>query len=111
MLPSENRIKSHEFKKVLEKGNLFQDKDFSVCVFARGDDNKSKFGVVVSKKISAIAVHRNRVKRAVYETARRNLDRVPKGLDLVFLPKKSVARRTTEEIMKQVENFLKRKFT
>jgi ribonuclease P protein component len=110
MLPSENRLKSVYFKSVKKKGKVTQDKDFAVSIYKRNDKKKSRFGVVVSAKISSIAVHRNRIKRAIFETVRRNLYRVPYNYDMIFLPKKTIAKKTTDEIMKQVESFLKDRF-
>ena len=110
MLPSENRLKANEFDKVKEHAKLLQEGDFAVLINRRKDGKKSKFGVVVSKKISSIAVHRNRIKRAIFEACRRNIYRVPTGYDMIFLSKTSIGKRMTDEIMKEIEEFLKSKF-
>lgn len=110
-LANEIRLKSKDFDKVKEKGRLCQSDDFGVCVYNRGDDKEPRFGFIVSSKISKLAVHRNRINRALSEAVRQNLDVVPAGFDMVFLVKKSIAGKTTDEIMKQAEFFLrKRKF-
>jgi len=110
MLPSKNRLKAYEVEKVKKEGKLTQGVDFAVSIRKKLKSEKSKFGVIVSKKISTLAVHRNRIKRAFLEACRQNLDRVDSGYDILFLPKSSIAKKMTDEIMRQVEGFLKRKF-
>lgn len=96
-----------KINEVLKKGKREQSDNFGVFYFDRKNDDHPKFAFVISKKISKLAVHRNRVKRAMSESVRRNINVVPKGLEFVFLAKKSIVRKTTEEIMKEVFNFLK----
>ena len=110
MLPSANRLKAYEAEKVKKEGNLMHSVDFSVIIRKKDKKEKSKFGVIVSKKVASLAVHRNRIKRAIFEAVRRNIDRVPTGYDMIFLPKSSIAKKMTDEIMREVEGFLKRKF-
>ena len=40
------------------------------------------------------------------ESVRRNVTKLPKGVDFVFLAKRDIVKRTTVEIMKEVENFI-----
>jgi ribonuclease P protein component len=109
MIPSERRIKTKDFNRVKEKGRLYQTNDFGVCILKREDKKVSRFGFVISAKISKLAVHRNRINRSLIEAVRQNLDLVPNGFDIIFLVKKGIANKTTNEIMKQVELFLKEK--
>lgn len=107
MLASKNRInKGPEFDRVKEEGKLYQSDDFGVAVLEKDGGEESRFGFVVSTKISKMAVHRNRVKRALREAIRQNLKYIPKGYDMVFLTKKSIMEKSTDQIMKQVESFL-----
>jgi len=108
MLPSPNRLKGKKnFDKVKKEGRVFQSANFGVAVLKRGDKNPSRFGFIISTKISKAAVHRNRVLRALREAIRQNLKFFPLGYDLVFLTKKSILTNTTDEIMKQVESFVR----
>jgi ribonuclease P protein component len=106
MLASEHRLKGEDtFERIKKWGKLYQSQDFGIAVIKRNDKGKSRFGFVVSKKISKSAVHRNRIKRAFREAVRRNLDYFPKGIDAVILTKKSIFKKTTEEIMRELEKF------
>lgn len=92
---------------VLKKGKKKQSDNFGVFYLDRKTSDLPKFVFVISKKISKLAVNRNRVKRAMSESVRRNIKIVPKGMEFVFLAKKSIVKRSTEEIMKEVFDFLK----
>lgn len=108
MLASEHRLKDKEvFEKIKREGKLYQGQDFGVAVIKRSGGGKSRFGFVVSKKIAKSAVHRNRIKRAFREAVRRNLNYFPKGIDVLILTKRSIFKKTTEEIMRQLEQFSK----
>jgi len=106
MLASEHRLKGESaFEKIRKEGKLFQGQNFGIAIINRDDGGKSRFGFVVSKKIAKSAVHRNRIKRALRESVRRNLNHFPKGIDAVILTKKSIFKKTTEEIMRELEIF------
>ncbi len=107
MLASEHKLHGEKnFEKVKGEGKLFQMPDFGVSVIMRNDNSPSRFGFVVSTKISKLAVHRNRIRRAMSEAVRRSIDGIESNYDMIFLAKKTMSSRTTEEIMQQVTNFL-----
>lgn len=49
-----------------------------------GRSTSYRVAVVVSRKVSPLAVVRNRIRRRIYETVRRHEDLVPATTDLVF---------------------------
>ncbi len=107
MLASKYRLsKGADFEEVKEEGKLYQSDSFGVAVLKRNKERDSRFGFVVSTKISKHAFQRNRIKRALRESVRHHLHIIGKGYDMVFLAKKGVTRRTTEEIMKEVKIFI-----
>lgn len=108
MLASQHRLKGAEYEKIKKQGKVFQSEDFGFVYYKRKDDDHSKFGFVISTKISKQAVSRNRIRRALVETVRRNISSVPKGSSCIFLVKKSMSSKTTDEIMRQAELFLKK---
>lgn len=109
MLASENRLsKKAEFDKVKAEGKFFQAEDFAALVLKRGDTALSRFGFVVSNKISSLSTQRNRIKRALNEAVRHNLASIGKGCDMVFLAKKSIAKKSTEEIMREIDLLVKK---
>ena len=91
---------------ILKKGQKKQSENFGVFFVDRKNTGLPKFAFVISKKISKLAVNRNRVKRAMGESVRRNVPRVPKGYDFVFLAKKNIVNKSTDEIMKEVQDVL-----
>jgi ribonuclease P protein component len=107
MLASNNRLtKKDDIEKVKREGRLFQRKLFGAVVLPKSKKEDSRFAFIVSTKISKHAPQRNRIKRALRESVRHNLYIIGKGYDVVFLPKKEIARTTTDEMMKEVKLFI-----
>jgi ribonuclease P protein component len=107
MLAREHTLTGQKnFDKVKKDGKVYQCKDFAVAVINTSKEDLSRFGFVISTKMSKLAVQRNRIKRAMSEAVRYNLKDVAKGYDVIFLVKKSIMNKSTEEIMRQVKEFL-----
>ena len=96
------------FARVEENGQLFQSESFGVAVYQRGDKDFSRFGFIVSNKISPDAVQRNRIKRALKEAIRQNWVDVVYGLDAVFLAKPVSLRKSTVDLMSETKETLKK---
>lgn len=108
MLPTQNSLtKTEDFEKVKSKGKLLQSNSFALAVMKRGDEKPSRFGFVVSTKISKQATLRNRVKRALREAVRQSLFYIIKEHDFVFLAKGIIVKMSTSEIMREVQQFFK----
>lgn len=109
MLAKEYKLRGDKiFERVKKEGRKFQSDNFGVSVLKREDQDNPRFGFVISKKISKMAVHRNRIERAFNETVRQNMQIIPKGYDYVFLVKKGIMRKTVEEMMFEIKSFLQR---
>ncbi len=93
-------------ERVKRLGKVLQSKNFGVVYLKNQEKSFSRFAFVVSTKISKLAVHRNRVDRAMTEAVRMDMPKIPVGYDYVFLAKKTVANKTTEEIMREVTDFI-----
>jgi ribonuclease P protein component len=107
MLPKENRITDkQDFDEVKKKGKLVQSDSFAFGFIEKSADIPSRFGFVVSTKISKKATLRNRVKRAMREGVRQNLTYIKKGVDGVFLAKTAILNKPTPEIMKEVKDII-----
>ncbi len=87
MLSKKNRLKKvRDFERVFQKGKGFKKGFFYVKIVSNGLE-KSRFGIIVSKKAFRKAVVRNRIKRKIREFLRKDLEKIKKGLDcaIVFL--------------------------
>lgn len=85
MLKKENRLnKQKEFDHVFQNGVSSFDKILGVKA-VRNEFSRSRFGVIVSNKVSKKAVDRNRVKRRLREAIRSYLEDMKPGFDVVAL--------------------------
>jgi len=108
MLPHSNRLTGKEnYERVARQGKVFQSENFGVAYVSRGDKNPSRYGFVISTKISKDATERNRVKRILREVVRQSLFECKAGFDVAFLAKQSIMRVSTDVIGKEVRRSLK----
>ena len=108
MLSNQNRLRlDSDFKRVKDQGKLFQSEDFALAVYDRGDGRDSRFGFVVSTKISKSAVARNGIKRTLRAGVVENLPKVKRGADAVFLVKPIILKKKKDIVMVEVERAMK----
>jgi ribonuclease P protein component len=108
MLASKFKLKRSEvFDQVKSEGKLYQKKLFGISILERKDNKPSRFGFVVSKKVSKQAIQRNRINRAAQEAIRFEMTHIKEGFDVVFLLKQEAAKSTTDEIMNAVRTAIK----
>jgi ribonuclease P protein component len=108
MLPKENRlVRKPDFEKVKEKGEKFQSHLFGLLVYPI-DNPVSRFGFVISTKLSKRAVKRNRAKRILREQVRLLLPKIKPGFDVVFLGKKALLEVTYQEIGNEIKRLFKK---
>jgi len=85
MLKKTYRLKRQkEFKALFQKKQLVKE-GFLILKMAPNNKKESRFGVVVSQKVSKKAVVRNKIKRQIRAIIFRNLQKIKKGYDLVFI--------------------------
>jgi ribonuclease P protein component len=109
MLAAKFRIKDSErIEKVKLEGRLFRSENFAISFLKVGSSNDSSFAFIVSKNISKHATERNRIKRVLNEAVRQNLRYIKGGYDMIFLPKNSIVKKQTSEIMNEVILTLKK---
>ncbi len=103
MLASKNRLKKKiNFARIEIDGVMCQSKSFGMGLYDRSDDDPSRFGFIISTKISKKAVIRNRIKRIMSDVARVNLDKLKKGYDVLFLIKHQAVKASKEELEKEI---------
>ena len=70
---------------------------------------QSRLAVVVSRKVDKRAVVRNRIRRRIYEIARKNWDKINQGHDiLISVFESKVAEMSAAELEKQVVEILRK---
>jgi len=100
MLAAAYRLKSEqEFEKVKQNGIVAQNPLFGLVVLDRKDKQISRFGFVVSNKISNKATLRSKAKRALRESVRHHTSLLKSGYSCVFLAKQPIIKAYTSDIM------------
>lgn len=102
MLAKKNRLnKQKDFDGIFKQGKTKQD-DF-LMVRARPNQLKvSRFGLVVSSRVSKKAVVRNLLRRRLSEIIRLNLTDIKIGFDLVIAAKPGLVKAEYKEIEKRL---------
>ena len=91
-----------DYARVQNDGKIYQSNNFGIAYLDRKDDDTSRFGFIISTKISKDAVERNRCKRAMSEAVRIDSVNLVPGHDVVFLAKPGISKISTSQIMKEV---------
>jgi len=85
MLPKENRVSSDfDFKRIRRLGSPYHSPYFSLTVLKEKDADPSRFGFVISSRVSKRAVKRNRIKRLIRTEVEELLPRLAPGYWAVF---------------------------
>jgi len=107
MLNSKNRLKKKiNFARIEIDGVMHQSKSFGMGIYDRKDDDPSRFGFIISTKISKLAVVRNKIKRIMSEVIRKNLKKLKSGYDVLFLIKTSIVKIEKETLEKETYEIL-----
>jgi ribonuclease P protein component len=108
-LPKQYRLtRQKEFEKVYDSGKTVRN-SFLFIKFLKDQSLKnSKFGIVVSAKVSKKATVRNRIRRQISEVIRTNLDRVAKNVNVVIVTNSKIVDKEFTEIEKVVLKLLKK---
>lgn len=103
MLPVANRLKKRiNFARIELEGKIIQSKNFGIGYYDRQDSLDTKFGIVISTKVSKKAVVRNRIKRIITDLLRKSIANYKKGFDVTFLLKSSATRVNRLDLEKEI---------
>lgn len=99
MLKKINRgLKRSDFEKSKTEGRVYQTPLFAAVASIK-TEGENQFGFVISKKISKLAVVRNKLKRLLAEAARANLDLLKeKKYKIIFLVRKNLISQKYQEV-------------
>ncbi|MCL4354878.1 ribonuclease P protein component [Patescibacteria group bacterium] len=82
--------------------------EFFVLKFAKNNQEISRFGFLVSKKVDSRATERNRLRRQTRRCIEDRLSQVLPGFDFLFILKKEALGKKTDQICNLVEGVLKK---
>ena len=89
-------LSSSDFQQVFKNNSLrVSNRDVLVLAMLNGNQN-SRLGLVIGKKNVPSAVGRNKVKRAIRETFRKNTFKIP--LDIIVIARQGVGILSSEQL-------------
>lgn len=104
MLKKKNRLsKRSELEEIKKDGNFLGFSHFFGILVLDKQDEKLKFGTIISKKISKKAVERNKIKRRLMEVLGKNIEKFGVGRRILFLAKKEVLEIKPDGIEKEIK--------
>jgi ribonuclease P protein component len=106
MLPKINRIKKKKDFEVIFKNSKSLRSNLFILKISQNNLGLSRFGFVVSKKISKKAVVRNKIKRRMSEAIKAQAEKVKSGTDLVFVTLSGIEKKEFSEIKEAINNAL-----
>lgn len=95
MLNKTQRLSTNRISWLLKKGFNFRNEYFSIKFHLNKSQN-SRYSVVVSKKIAALATDRNLLRRQFYEIIRNSPERLPPA-DYIIMVRNQVSPLSFEE--------------
>lgn len=108
MLPKPHRlVKKKDFEMVFKNGKSVKS-GFLAGRAMKNNLPASRFGFVVSKKISTKATVRNKVKRRLRDAAAEEIKKIGKSLDVVMVALPGTEKKEFGEITAEVINFFKK---
>lgn len=109
MLPKTRRIPKENFSYILKTGRRFSSPKLLLYVSRipentakNKDKNLTRFSFSVSKKVSPLAVDRNKYRRRGYSVIRSNLNKIKDGYFLFFSFKKGSISVTSQALEKEI---------
>ena len=108
MLPKENRLKrKKDFGRVFKEGKGFKE-DFFILKFISNNLKQSRFGIIISQKISKKATLRNKIKRRISALLRIRLPKIKKGIDVVLVALPGLETQDFGEIEKTINKLFEK---
>jgi len=106
MLKRLNSItKDKEFRRIYRQSRKIVT-PFFILRYCENNKEYSRFGVVVSNKVSKKAVIRNHLKRRIIEKIRQLLPKISPGYDCVLVCLVNINNKSSQQIREATENLL-----
>lgn len=108
MLSLNNRLKkTTDIRKVFKNGRFLKE-GFLILKTAKNNLNKSRFGFIVSQKVSKKAVVRNKIKRKMRGIVRKELKEIKTGTDNLFMALPGLEKKDFSAIQETISSLLKK---
>ncbi len=108
MLPPKNRLtKKKDFELVFKKGQSVK-QDFLLAKALKTDAKASRFGFVVSKKVSTKATVRNKVRRRLQKAVQDILPKIKTTTDVIIVALPGIEKKEFTEIQQAVDQVFKK---
>ena len=108
MLNKNNRLKKRgDFDRVFKRGRKFKE-DFLSLRAIKNNFQKSRFGFIVSQKVSKKAVLRNKIKRRLRTIVETKMPKIKEGLDIVLIANPGLEKKDFWELEEIIDNIFKR---
>ena len=106
MLVKKNRLnKKRDFDNIFKNGKSTKGL-FLVLRFIKNKLEFNRYAFIVSKKVSQKAVIRNKVRRRLLESVKKNEEKLKKGLDIIFIALPTVKDKNFLQIKEEVDSLL-----
>lgn len=106
MLPKVNRIKKKkDFEIIFKKGTTFKNNLFVLKVVKK-NFGKSRFGFIVSSKISKKAIVRNKVRRRLEEIIKAEVANIMGSVDIILISLSGIEKKEFSETREALHNLL-----
>lgn len=107
MLPKKFRLrKNNEFRQIYKKSHSIAD-PYLVLYYRQNNSNNIRFGFSISKKLGK-AHYRNHLKRQLREIARKNINNIKPGFDLIFIARQKIKGKSYQDVEKSMKYLLKK---
>ena len=108
MLPSINRLtKKKDFDAVFKEGKIVKS-GFLLFKTAKNHLKESRFGFIVSKKVSSKATVRNKIKRRLREAVFTKLKDIKNPQDVIIIALAGIEKKEFSEIQETINNYLQK---
>jgi ribonuclease P protein component len=106
MLPRSQRNSKGVFNEIIQKGSFLNCNFFIIRTVKT--QTESHFSVSVPKKVSKLAVERNKIRRRVYSAIQKFGKRIATGYNAILIMKQGSEKLEFDELTKEIDkNFVK----
>jgi len=109
MLPKKNRLKKKkDFERIFKRGKGYREDSLLLRVISN-NLQFSRFGFIISQKVSKKAVVRNKIKRRLRAIIRESLPKIKKGIDgVIIIVGSGIENNSFKEIKEKVGRLIKK---